>query len=206
MMRAASRVEYDGYFANNSHILQQVLGASLNQRLGSVGNLALRVGRAWDRSSDYVEDAFQYRFETQRDSAGLQWDAGIGAGQTLTLGADFLRDHVSGTTEYTIEARDNTIVRMRPRPNEEVNKYFMCDHGRLNYRWLNWRDRVDVAMVRQGASLTGCDWERAIAEASGLMAGKRVFVLASPMLSNEALFVLSQIVRRSGGATRCAAT
>jgi NADH-quinone oxidoreductase subunit G len=32
------------------------------------------------------------------------------------------------------------------------------------------------------------------------MNGKRVFVLASPMLSNEALFLLSEIVRRSGGA------
>jgi len=99
-----------------------------------------------------------------------------------------------------MEARDNTIVRMRPRPNEEVNKYFMCDHGRLNYRWLNRRDRVDVPMVRQGATLAGCDWDRALAEAAHIAAGKRVFVLASPMLSNEALFLLSEIVRRSGGA------
>ncbi|HZI40271.1 MAG TPA: 2Fe-2S iron-sulfur cluster-binding protein [Gemmatimonadaceae bacterium] len=99
-----------------------------------------------------------------------------------------------------VEARDNTIVRMRPRPNDDVNKYFMCDHGRLNYRWLNRRDRVDVPMVRQGATLAGCDWERALAEAGRIMNGKRVFVLASPMLSNEALFLLSEIVRRSGGA------
>ena len=86
-----------------------------------------------------------------------------------------------------IEARDNTVVRLRPRPNEDVNKYFMCDHGRLNYRWLNRRDRVDVPMVRQGATLAGCDWDRALDEAVKLMNGKRVFVLASPMLSNEAL-------------------
>ncbi|HEV8235478.1 MAG TPA: 2Fe-2S iron-sulfur cluster-binding protein, partial [Gemmatimonadaceae bacterium] len=99
-----------------------------------------------------------------------------------------------------IEARDNTVVRMRPRPNDDVNKYFMCDHGRLNYRWLNRRDRVDVPMVRQGATLAGCDWERALAEAARLMKGKRVFVLASPMLSNEALFLLSEIIRTTGGA------
>jgi NADH-quinone oxidoreductase subunit G len=99
-----------------------------------------------------------------------------------------------------IEARDNMVVRMRPRPNEDVNKYFMCDHGRLNYRWLNRRDRVDVPMVRQGATLAGCDWERGLAEAARLMKGKRVFVLASPTLSNEALFLLSEIVRTTGGA------
>jgi NADH-quinone oxidoreductase subunit G len=99
-----------------------------------------------------------------------------------------------------IETRDNQVVRMRPRPNEEVNKYFMCDHGRLNYRWLNRRDRVDVPMVRQGQTLAGCDWDRALAETTKLMKGKRVFVLASPMLSNEALFLLSEIAKRTGGA------
>ena len=99
-----------------------------------------------------------------------------------------------------VETRDNTIVRLRPRPNEEVNKYFMCDHGRLNYRWLNRRDRVDVPMVRQGATLAGCDWEIATAEAARVISGKRVFVLASPMLSNEALFLLAEIIRRTGGA------
>jgi NADH-quinone oxidoreductase subunit G len=71
----------------------------------------------------------------------------------------------------------------------------MCDHGRLNYRWLNRRDRVDVPMVRQGATLAGCDWDRALAEATRLISGKRVFVLASPMLSNEALFLLAEIAR-----------
>jgi NADH-quinone oxidoreductase subunit G len=99
-----------------------------------------------------------------------------------------------------MEARDNTIVRMRPRPNEEVNKYFMCDHGRLNYRWLNRRDRVDVPMVREGATLAGREWEIAIAATAKVLAGKRVFVLASPMLSNEALFLLSELAKQNGGA------
>src|SRR5205085_981545 len=71
---------------------------------------------------------------------------------------------------------------------------------RLNYRWLNRRDRVDVPMVRQGPTLAGCDWDRALADAARVMTGKRVFVLASPMLPNEALFLLSELVRRTGGA------
>jgi NADH-quinone oxidoreductase subunit G len=99
-----------------------------------------------------------------------------------------------------IETRDNQVVRLRPRPNEEVNKYFMCDHGRLSYRWLNRRDRVDVPMVRQGQTLAGCDWDRALGDAIRIMKGKRVFVLASPMLSNESLFLLAEIVTQTGGA------
>jgi NADH-quinone oxidoreductase subunit G len=98
-----------------------------------------------------------------------------------------------------IETRDNVITRLRPRPNEDVNSYFMCDYGRLNYRWMNRQDRVDVPMVRHGAVLNGTDWQVAIAEAKRVLAGKRVFVLASPMLSNEALYLLSELADMTGG-------
>ena len=79
-----------------------------------------------------------------------------------------------------VETRDNVVVRLRPRPNDDVNKYFMCDHGRLNYRWMNRQDRVDVPLVRHGATLAAADWEVAIAAAAHDAAGKRAFVLASP--------------------------
>jgi len=99
-----------------------------------------------------------------------------------------------------VETRDNVVVRLRPRPNDDVNKYFMCDHGRLNYRWLNRQDRVDVPMVRRGPLLEGVDWDIALQSAVSAIRGRRVFVLASPMLSNEALFLLSELVRSTGGA------
>jgi NADH-quinone oxidoreductase subunit G len=98
-----------------------------------------------------------------------------------------------------VETRDNVVVRLRPRPNDAVNKYFMCDHGRLNYRWMNRQDRVDVPLVRHGAVLGGADWQIAIDAAAKTLAGKRVFALVSPMLSNEALFLLSELVKKSGG-------
>ena len=100
-----------------------------------------------------------------------------------------------------VETRDNVVVRLRPRPNDDVNKYFMCDHGRLNYRWMNRQDRVDVPMIRHNGSLHGTDWQIAIGEAAQILKGKKAFVLASPNLSNEALFLLSQ---RGGGAYRVA--
>jgi NADH-quinone oxidoreductase subunit G len=79
-----------------------------------------------------------------------------------------------------------------------VNKYFMCDHGRLNYRWLNRQDRVDVPMVRANGALATADWERAVAAAGSLLAGKRAYVLASPRLPNETLYLLSQIISTNG--------
>src|SRR4029078_4264534 len=99
-----------------------------------------------------------------------------------------------------VETRDNQVVRLRPRPNEAVNKYFMCDHGRLNYRWMNRPDRGDTRMVRQNGVLARADWEVALRAAANLLQGKRAFVLASPNLSNEALFLLGKLVKKNGGA------
>jgi NADH-quinone oxidoreductase subunit G len=106
-----------------------------------------------------------------------------------------------------LETRDNVVVRMRARPNEDVNQYYLCDQGRLDYRWLNRRDRAELPYVRsaapvagQGGSLVPADWEEAVAEAAAVINGSRAFVVASPMLSNEALFLLSRLVGRTGGA------
>jgi NADH-quinone oxidoreductase subunit G len=99
-----------------------------------------------------------------------------------------------------VETRDNQVVRLRPRPNEEVNKFFMCDHGRLNYRWMNRADRVEEPLLRQASVLVKTDWEFALSSAARLLSGKRSFVLASPNLSNEALFLLGKLTRKTGGA------
>ena len=98
-----------------------------------------------------------------------------------------------------VETRDNMVVRLRPRPNDDVNKYFMCDHGRLNYRWMNRQDRVDVPHVRGSAGMGPTDWDGALQVAASALSGKRAFVLASPMLSNEALYLLSRIIKKTGG-------
>ena len=98
-----------------------------------------------------------------------------------------------------IETRDNVVVRMRPRANEEVNEFFLCDYGRLNYRWLNGRDRLELPMARQHGQLASVDWEIALSRAAALLQGKRAHVVASPMLSNEALFLLAGLVGSTGG-------
>ncbi len=98
-----------------------------------------------------------------------------------------------------VETRDNVVVRMRPRPNEEVNQFYMCDHGRLNYRWINRRDRVEMPMVRRDERLAAAEWEDATTAAAALLRGKRAYVVASPMLSNESLFLLRELVESTGG-------
>jgi NADH-quinone oxidoreductase subunit G len=101
-----------------------------------------------------------------------------------------------------METRENQLVRMRPRPNENVNQFFMCDWGRLNYRWMNEKARVEQPMVGRAKALKATSWEIAITAAARALNGKKVFVAVSPMLSNEALFLLTQIMQGGTGAFR----
>ena len=101
-----------------------------------------------------------------------------------------------------METRENQIVRMKPRPNEHVNAFFMCDWGRLNYRWMNEKNRAERPMVRQGATLAPTSWEAAITAAARALNGKKAFVAASPMLSNESLFLLTELMQGGSGAFR----
>ena len=98
-----------------------------------------------------------------------------------------------------VETRDNAVVRLRPRPNADVNEFFLCDHGRLNYRWMNRGDRLEAPTVLGASGHRATDWDLALASAAKVLKGKRVVVLASPNLSNEALYLLSRIAKASGG-------
>ncbi|MDP9279544.1 MAG: molybdopterin-dependent oxidoreductase, partial [Gemmatimonadota bacterium] len=101
-----------------------------------------------------------------------------------------------------METRENQLVRMRPRPNEYVNAFFMCDWGRLNYRWMNEKNRAERPMVRRNGSLAAASWDVAISAAARALSGKGVFVAASPMLSNESLYLLTQLMGGGSGAFR----
>jgi NADH-quinone oxidoreductase subunit G len=94
-----------------------------------------------------------------------------------------------------IETRQNVVVRLRPRPNAAVNRYFMCDHGRMSYRWMNRGDRVEAPLVRQDGVLAACDWDEGIRQAAELIggAGGVVAVLASPGSSTEALYYAREV-------------
>lgn len=99
----------------------------------------------------------------------------------------------------TLETRDNTVVRLKPRSNSEVNEYFMCEVGRLDYRWMNRGDRLDLPQRRVEGVLRDVDWEEALDAAAATLANRRVVVLASPNSSNETLFLAERLIAKQGG-------
>jgi NADH-quinone oxidoreductase subunit G len=96
----------------------------------------------------------------------------------------------------TLDTRENVVVRVRPRPNLDVNRYFICDHGRMNYRWMNRGDRIEAPLVKRGgAELQAVDWDEALERAATVLrgAGGRAVALASPRMSTEALFLTREL-------------
>ncbi|MEP7326448.1 MAG: molybdopterin-dependent oxidoreductase, partial [Gemmatimonadota bacterium] len=88
-----------------------------------------------------------------------------------------------------IDTRDNTVVRLRPRPNLDVNRHFMCDHGRANYRWMNRGDRIEAPLVRDGNRHVAVDWDTALERLADLIKSTSgpALILANGSASTEAL-------------------
>ncbi len=62
--------------------------------------------------------------------------------------------------------RNNEVLRLTPRLNEEVNSYWMCDHGRINtFKFINAEDRVSGPHLRKDGTLTIATWDEAIEKA-----------------------------------------
>jgi NADH-quinone oxidoreductase subunit G len=97
-----------------------------------------------------------------------------------------------------IDTRDDVVVRIRPRPNLEVNRHFICDYGRLNYRWMNRGDRIEAPLVRDGDRHLATDWDTALARLERVLRGASgsAVVLASARASTESLGLVRRLVDR----------
>jgi NADH-quinone oxidoreductase subunit G len=95
-----------------------------------------------------------------------------------------------------IDTRDDQVVRLRPRANLEVNRHFMCDVGRADYRWMNRGDRAEAPLVRDGVKSVPVDWDAALERLALLVKGApgRVVLLASGRATLESLGWLRRLV------------
>ncbi len=65
-----------------------------------------------------------------------------------------------------IWVRNNEVLRLTPRLNEEVNSYWMCDHGRVDtFKFINDEDRLSGPHLRKDGTLTIVKWDEAIEKA-----------------------------------------
>jgi len=111
-----------------------------------------------------------------------------------------IRVHYNLDRRYKTEGR--RIQRLKPRFNENVNRYWMCDEGRYSYKWLDV-DRLEKPQIHDGQSLSPSDWDTAIARAADLIkktieshGAESMAVLASPRMTNEELYFAKKIFQQ----------
>ena len=96
-----------------------------------------------------------------------------------------------------IGSREDKIYRYTPRDNDAVNASWMCDAGRLNYKWIGRADRLQDVWVRGQKS----SWPAAIRELADKLkqapAGS-VAIIASARQTNEELWLLAKLKARLG--------
>ena len=103
------------------------------------------------------------------------------------------------------------VVRVKPRFNPDVNEWWLCDEGRYG---LGWLDRERLTQVRGPSSDSAeATWEGALTAISKALSevrdsangsagdtGSRIGVIASAQLTNEELYGICEIFRKSLGA------
>ncbi len=98
--------------------------------------------------------------------------------------------------------RNNLVLRLTPRQNEEVNSYWMCDHGRINtFKFINAEDRVDGAYIRKEGSLIPAAMEDAVSAAANELRKynkDEIAFIGSPHVTNEDDYVLAKFARNIG--------
>jgi NADH-quinone oxidoreductase subunit G len=105
----------------------------------------------------------------------------------------------------TVGSREGTIHRYEPRENDAVNGPWMCDAGRLNYKWVAREDRLtEVRSRKSQAGSERITWATALKEISAKLASApqgSVAIVASARQTTEELYLLKKLATRLGAVT-----
>jgi NADH-quinone oxidoreductase subunit G len=123
----------------------------------------------------------------------------------------FLRESKSICTScatgcnIVIGSREEKIYRFEPRENDAVNACWMCDYGRLNYKWIGRDDRLKSIETRESrAKGQRLEWNAVVREISEKLKqapSGSVALIASARQTNEELYLLSKLAKKTNAIT-----
>jgi NADH-quinone oxidoreductase subunit G len=95
-----------------------------------------------------------------------------------------------------IGTREDIVYRQTPRENDHVNSCWMCDYGRLNFKYLEAENRLLEPQIRTEHALAVTDWKNAINQAALQLRqvhGSNIAMIASGRMTNEELWLAKKI-------------
>src|SRR5574340_1459173 len=104
-----------------------------------------------------------------------------------------------------LQVRQDRVMRVLPRENEEINECWLADRDRFSYEGLNSDERLQKPMIRQDGQWRECEWVEALEYVvSGLKGIKerhgaeQIGALATPHQTLEELYLLQKLMRALG--------
>src|SRR5271167_2571829 len=96
-----------------------------------------------------------------------------------------------------VGSREEKVYRYEPRQNDAVNSCWMCDAGRLNYKWIGREDRLKDVFAREQKTT----WTAALNEIGDKLKKVpqgSVAIVASARQTNEELWLISKLKSKLG--------
>ena len=113
--------------------------------------------------------------------------------------------HDSTGANLIVQVKQDRVMRVLPRENEEVNECWLADRDRFSYEGLNAEDRLTQPMLKQGGQWRAVDWQTALEYvANGLKQVQKehgaaaIGALVSPHSTVEELALAGALVRGLG--------
>ncbi|MBI4924743.1 MAG: (2Fe-2S)-binding protein [Bdellovibrio sp.] len=87
-----------------------------------------------------------------------------------------------------------TVYRCVPRVNLEINKYWLCDEGRFNFKYVNSENRLTEPSIKSAQKFDFCDWSTAIEKSREFFQGKKTTVLVGSDLTQEEIKLILDFI------------
>jgi NADH-quinone oxidoreductase subunit G len=108
--------------------------------------------------------------------------------------------HCARGCNVTTGGRQGLLLRLTPRENQQVNKWWMCDAGRLSYPYVNVEDRITTPRVKgDDGAWQDVTWDEAIAAAAQALSGAQGDVLLDGGCTLEEMFLAGKLAEALGG-------
>ncbi|MBY0474833.1 MAG: NADH-quinone oxidoreductase subunit NuoG [Nitrosomonas sp.] len=113
--------------------------------------------------------------------------------------------HCGLGSNLVVQVKQNRVMRVLPRDNEEINECWLSDKDRFSYEGLNSEDRLIRPMIKRNGEWFECDWKEALEfTANALQAIKnqyganKIAALGSAYSTTEELYLLQKLLRGFG--------
>jgi len=109
--------------------------------------------------------------------------------------------HDSLGSNIEVQVKDNTVMRVLPRENEDVNECWLSDRDRFAYEGLNTPERLTWPMIKHNGQWIETDWQTAlqfVADRLKTFKPDEVGALSTPYRPAEELYLLQKLMRGMG--------